>query len=196
MALTRKALKAMGLTDEQTDSVIELHTETADALRTQISEYKEKADELANVQAELDTLKKGGYKEKYEKEHSDFETYKAEQTAKETLTAKDAAVRKYFESKGITGKGLEIAMRGAGAEINAAELDGGKIKDTAALDALISGDYATLVSTQRQSNAEVSHPPVNNSPRSYSPSEIKGLSAAEINKNWDNIKASLSEKKG
>ena len=38
MALTRKALKAMGLTDEQIDSVIELHTETADALRTQITE--------------------------------------------------------------------------------------------------------------------------------------------------------------
>lgn len=32
MALTRKALKAMGLTDEQVDSIVEMHVETTDAL--------------------------------------------------------------------------------------------------------------------------------------------------------------------
>lgn len=35
MALTRKALKAMGLTDEQVDSIVEMHVETTDALKEQ-----------------------------------------------------------------------------------------------------------------------------------------------------------------
>ena len=68
MALTRKGLKAMGLTDEQVDSVIELHTETIDGLTTQRDEYKVAADKLPGVQKELDELKAadGGYKKKYE----------------------------------------------------------------------------------------------------------------------------------
>ena len=33
MALSRKSLKAMGLTDEQVDSIIEMHTETVDGLK-------------------------------------------------------------------------------------------------------------------------------------------------------------------
>ncbi len=61
MALTRKGLKAMGLTDEQVDGVIEAHTETVEALKNQRESYKADADKLAEVQAELETLKKDGY---------------------------------------------------------------------------------------------------------------------------------------
>lgn len=134
----------MGLTDEQIDSVIEMHAETVEALKNQRDTYKADAEKLTDAQAELAELKKDGYKEKYEKEHSDFESYKAAQSAKETRDAKAAAVRKYFEAKGITGKSLDIAMRGAGAEIDAAELNGEGLKDTTALDALISGDFAAV----------------------------------------------------
>lgn len=161
MALTRKSLKAMGLTDEQVDSVIEMHTETVDALKEQRDSYKADAEKLTTVQAELDSVKNDGFKAKYEAEHKAFEEYKADITAKETKTAKAAAVRKYFEAKGITGKSLDIAMRGAGAEVDAVELDDGKLKDTTALDALISGDFAGLVSTTQIKGADVAHPPAN-----------------------------------
>ena len=33
MALTRKLLKGMGLTDEQVDTIIEAHTDTVDGLK-------------------------------------------------------------------------------------------------------------------------------------------------------------------
>ena len=161
MSITRKLLKGMGLTDEQVDTIIEAHTETVDGLKADVSRYKADAGKLAGVQKELDELKAadGGYKKKYEEEHSAFETYKSAQTAKETKAAKTTAVRKYFESKGITGKGLEIAMRGAGAEIDAAELDGEKLKDTAALDALVTGDFAGLVGKFINKGAGVETPP-------------------------------------
>ena len=81
MALTRKLLKGMGLTDEQVDTIIEAHTDTVDGLKEQVKTYKADAEKLPNVQKELDDLKAagdGGYKEKYEKEHKAFEDYKAD----------------------------------------------------------------------------------------------------------------------
>ena len=131
MALTRKLLKGMGLTEEQMDTIIEAHTDTVDGLKTQVATYKADAEKLPSVQKELDDLKAdgdGGYKEKYEKEHSAFEDYKSEIAKKETKIAKESAVKAYYESKGITGNGLEIAMRGSNAEIDAVELEDGKIK--------------------------------------------------------------------
>ena len=189
MALTRKLLKGMGLTDEQVDTIIEAHTDTVDGLKEQVKVYKADADKLPTVQQELDDLKeKGddGYKEKYEKEHSDFEAYKSDIAKKETRAAKEAAVKAYYESKGITGDNLTIgampaqfgdsfilddfsvsapiltiAMMGSGEAIEKLELDGGKIKDAAALDALVGGAFAKLVSTTTTEGLKTQTPPKN-----------------------------------
>lgn len=164
MALTRKLLKGMGLTDEQVDTIIEAHTDTVDGLKADISRYKADAEKLPGVQKQLDDLKAAGddgYKEKYEKEHSAFETYKADVTAKEAKAAKEKAVRAYFEGKNITGANLELAMRGCGEEMAAIELDGDKIKDTKSLDALVAGTYKGLVSTSRTKGTDTSNPPGN-----------------------------------
>ncbi len=166
MALTRKSLKAMGLTDEQVDSIVEMHTETVDGLKDKLKTAEEKATQLDGVQKELDALKaKGGddYKAKYEAEKKAFADYKADQTAKETKAAKESAVRAYFEGKSITGGNLNIAMRGAKDEINGLELDAdGKIKDTSALDALVGGEYAALVVTTQTRGANTATPPAGN----------------------------------
>lgn len=164
MALTRKLLKGMGLTDEQVDTIIEAHTDTVDGLKADISRYKSDAEKLPSVQKQLDDLKAagdGGYKEKYEKEHSDFEAFKSDITAKETKAAKEKAVRAYFESKNITGANLDLAMRGCGEEMAALELDGEKIKDTKALDALVDSTYKGLVSTTQTKGANPATPPAN-----------------------------------
>lgn len=134
----------MGLTDEQVDSIIEMHTETVDVLK----QYKADAERLPSVQKELDDLKaKGddGWKEKHDSVKRQFDDYKADIEAKEARNAKEKAVRAYYESKNIEGANLNLAMRSSHAEIEAVELDGDKIKDTAALDALVAGDFANLV---------------------------------------------------
>ena len=165
MALTRRLLKGMGLTDEQMDTIIEAHTDTVDGLKADLAKYKTDAEQLPKVQRELDTLKAagdGGYQEKYEKVKKDFDDYKTEVSAKETKAAKEKAVRAYYESKGITGKSLDIAIRGSGAEIDALELDGDKIKDTSALDELVKETFSGLVSTTETRGAQTSNPPANN----------------------------------
>ncbi len=170
MALTRKSLKAMGLTDEQVDSIVEMHTETVDGLKDKLKTAEEKANKLDDVQKELDGLKANGgddYKAKYEAEKKAFADYKADQTAKETKAAKEKAVKAYFEGKNITGANLDIAMRGCRDEIGAIELDGDKIKDTAALDALVGGTFAGLVVTKSVQGAQTANPPANNGGKSY-----------------------------
>ena len=197
MALTRKSLKAMGLTDEQVDSIIEMHTDTVDGLKADVSKYKSDSEKLAGVEKELNDLKAmgdGGYKEKYEKEHKAFEDYKADVTAKESKAAKEKAVRAYFGSKNITGSNLDLAMRGCGEEMAALVMDGDKIKDTTSLDALVDGTYKALVSTEHMQGANPATPPANPPAKNYTTADIKNMSAAEINANWDSIKASLNKK--
>ena len=165
MALTRRALKAMGIDDEKIDEIIAMHTETVEGLKADIAKYKEDAEKLPTVQKELDALKAagdGGLQERFDALQREYDEFKGQVTAKEAKTAKESAVRAYYESKGITGKALDIAMRGSAQEIDAIEMDGDKIKDSSALDSLVSGVFSGLVSRVEVQGANTSNPPANN----------------------------------
>lgn len=197
MALSRKLLKGMGLTEEQVDTIIEAHTDTVDRLRGEAETYKADAAKLPGVQKELDDLRAAGddgYKEKYEREHSAFEAFKTDITAKETKAAKEKAVREYFASKNIAGANLDLAMRGCGEELAAIEMEGGRIKDTSGLDALLSGAYRSLVAQVTVEGANPANPPLNTPQKTYTADDIRKMSTAEINQNWGDIKASLNQK--
>lgn len=160
MALTRKSLKAMGIEDEKIDQIIEMHTETVDALKKERDDFRDKAEQYDTVKKELDGLKNGkDWKAEHDTLKKAFDDYKKTVTEKEVAAAKTKAGRAYFESKGIKGGNLEIAMRGAKDEISALELDGDKIKDTKALDALIAGDYKGLIVSESTKGADPVNPP-------------------------------------
>ena len=96
MALTRKLLKGMGLTDEQVDTIIEAHTDTTDALKEDVKRYKTEADKIPAIQKELDDLKAAsndGWKDRHDAVKKEFDDYKAEQSKKETRAAKEKAYR-------------------------------------------------------------------------------------------------------
>lgn len=157
-------LKAMGIEDDKVDQIIDAHTETVDALKEARDNYKVDAEKLPNIQKELEELKaKGddGWKDKHDKLKKQFEDYKTEITSKESRAAKEKAARAYYESKGITGKNLELAMRGSRTEVDGLELDGEKIKDEAALKALVEGDFSGLVTTTQKKGASTATPPAN-----------------------------------
>ena len=167
MALSRKFLKAMGLTEEQVDSVVEAHRETVDGLQKSLTAAEDKAKKYDGVEKELNELKAANsgsedFKIKYETEHTAFEKYKSEIAAKETRAAKETALKAYFEKNNIVGKNQAIAMRGIKSELDGIELDEkGNIKDTASLDELVKGDYAGLVSTTKTEGANIADPPAN-----------------------------------
>lgn len=128
------------------------------------AEYKnrQKAPTL-RPESQLDDLKKedadGGYKAKYEKEKKDFQDFKDGVAAKESAAAKEKAARAYFQSKGIPAESMGLVIRGAKAEIDGLKLDGESIKDTAALDGLLSGDYKGLIGKTTTTGTQTQTPP-------------------------------------
>ena len=164
MALTRSLLKALGLNDEQISSIIEAHTDTITGLKDSLKTAEEKAKRFDDVEKELNELKSKGtedYKAKYEAEHTAFENYKSDVTAKETKAAKETAVKAYFEQKGIKGKNLNAAMRGATKEIAEVEIENGKIKNKTVLDDLLKGDFEVFVTKESVAGATTANPPAN-----------------------------------
>ena len=151
-------LKAMGIEDEKIDQIIDMHAETVDALKEEIAAAKAKPAPKAGEKGE-GKPEKPEDSDAYKKLKAEYDKYKADVAAKEATAAKEKAARSYFEGKKITGKNLDIAIRGARAEIDALELDNGKIKDTAALDALVAGDYSGLVVTTETKGAQTPTPP-------------------------------------
>jgi hypothetical protein len=160
MALTRRMLKAMGIEDEKIDQIIDAHTETVDALKEERDDYKKDADKLPGVQKELDDLKKDGgdWQKKYEKEHTDFEAYKNEQTAKATKATKDAAFRALLKEAGIPDKRLDVIMKVT--NLDEIELDeSGKIKDASKHTDTVKTEYADFIVTTTERGADVATPP-------------------------------------
>ena len=159
MSLTRKSLKAMGLTDEQIDSVVEMHTETISGLKEKLDSVENNVEtveklkvDVEKYKTELEDAKKTiadgeKYKEMYESEKSEYEKYKNDIIAKETQAAKESAVWNYLKDKGIPDKRKAAVMRGIKDEIANTELtEKGKIKNTKVFDELIKGDYSKLIS--------------------------------------------------
>ena len=164
----------MGLTDEQIDSVIEMHTDTVSGLKDKLEAAENNSKDVEKLTAEIEKYKNElekanksiteseKLKEQYENTKSEYEKYKGEIAAKEMKTAKEKAVREYFKSKGINDDNMSIAMRGSRSEIDAMELDEkGKIKDTKVFDELIKGDYAKLISHTEVKGVQTQVPPPN-----------------------------------
>lgn len=159
MALTRKLLKGMGLTEEQIDSVIDAHTETVDGLKTQIETIKADAEKLKDVQKELDGLKNGkDWKAEHDKLKKQFDDYKSSTEAKETENAKREAVREAAKKAGLSEAGITKAVKYA--DLTKVELnDDGKAKDADKLAADIKGEWGDYAATTTTKGAKVETPP-------------------------------------
>ena len=163
MALTRKLLKGMGLTEEQVDTIIEAHTETTDGLKKDITKYKGDAEKLPGVQEELDKLKSagdGGFKQKYEDEKKAFEDYKAAQTAKETKQAKVNAYTAFLKSVGVSEKRIPSIIKVT--DLDTVELEGDKVKDAEKLSESVKTEWADFIETSNTNGANTNTPPANN----------------------------------
>ena len=161
MAFTRATIRNLAK-----ESGVELPKELEDAL---VSEHLTARNAYAEEQVKAELEKQPAEKavnvkdsEEYKTLEKSFNDYKAEIANKQAKEAKEKAVRAFYESKGITGKNLEIAIRGSRAEIDGIELDGDKIKDASTLDALVKGDFSGLVATTTTKGANTANPPANN----------------------------------
>lgn len=153
MALTRKALTAMGLTAEQVDSIIEMHTDTVDGLKA----YKADAEKLIEVQKQLDEANK-------KLENADGDDYKAKYEAlvqenqqKEVRAAKTAALTALIGEIGLSEKGKTLALKYT--DLDKVELDGDKVKNAAAVKEGLLSDWGDYKTTTNTTGANVPTPP-------------------------------------
>lgn len=173
MALTRKLLKGMGLSEEVIDTIIEAHAETVDGLKEDINKYKGDAEKLPAVQKELNELKAagdGGFKEKYEKEHKAFEDFKQAQTEKETRQAKEAAYTAFLKSVGVSEKRIPSIIKVT--DLNSVELEGDKVKDAEKLTEAVKTEWADFIETSNTGGANTATPPANNPNTGDDPSKM------------------------
>jgi len=167
LAITRKLLKGMGLTEEQQDTIIEAHTDTVNGLKADVDRYKADAEKLPGVQKELDELKgKGddGYKEKYESEHKAFEDYKKTVDAEKTTAAKEKAVEAVLKKIGVSEKRLQSVAKLAKADglLDALELDDdGAVKEADKLEKSLKDSYSDYIVTTSTQGANTANPPAN-----------------------------------
>lgn len=165
MALTRKMLKAMGIEDDKIDQIIDAHTETVDALKDEREKYRGAAEKLPGVQRELDTLKASGgdWQAKYEKEHSDFEAYKADVSAKESGAAKEAAYRALLTEAGVDPKRIDTVIRAEKAGFADLTMGAdGKFEKADELVAGIKANWADFIPVTSTTGVPVATPPANN----------------------------------
>ena len=161
MALTRKALTAMGLSAEQVDSIIEMHTETVEGLKA----YKADAEKLPGVQAQLDEANKkleaagkDDYKEKYE-------SLVKENQQKEVRAVKEAALRELGKDVGLSEKGIEKALKYT--DLDTVEVDSaGKATNAPAVKEALLADWGDYKETHTQTGANVKNPPVHGTEKS------------------------------
>ena len=114
MSFKRSDLAALGIEPEKIQTLIDWHSETVKALQAKLDESKDTADKLAEVQAELAQVKKDlstanktieaankdDYKGKYEAISAELEQFKSDAAAKETATAKKAALKAELKQAG------------------------------------------------------------------------------------------------
>lgn len=161
MAFTRKMLKAYGIEDNIIEQIMDAHVEVVDALKAERDGYKTDAEKLPGVQKELDTLKASGgdWRSKYEKEHTDFETYKTEIGTRDAKAAKVNAYRTQLREAGIPEKKHDAILRVA--DLDSIEMgeDGTSFKDSSAVLDGIKTEWAEFIPTVTKTGAAVATPP-------------------------------------
>lgn len=163
MAFTRNFLKSLGLTDEQVGAVIEAHTEVTDVLK----QYKDDAEKLAGVQAQLDEANqkiadgaKDSWKVKYDALKEDFDTYKTVQETEKTHAAKEAVYRELLKTAGIAEKHIDKVLRVS--DIDGLKLGGdGKAEGGDSIIGDLKTEWADFIVTESQRGTPTATPPAN-----------------------------------
>lgn len=173
MALTRKLLKGMGLTDEQVDTIIEAHTDTTDGLKEQAKTYKTDAEKVPGLEKrikELEASDGDDYKAKYEDEHSKFEAYKKDIAAKESAATTERLFRAELTALGITGKRADAVVRAT--DMTALKVKDGAFQDVKTVQESIKTEWGDFIPATTTTGAKVDTPPANTGGKYTSRAEI------------------------
>lgn len=195
MALTKKMLKAMGLTDDQIEQIFDGHEESLNVQRETISDIKNKlekaeaeSERLKNV--EKDLLKANAKIEEAEETakklkslRDEYDSYKAEVVKKAAKESKGKAYRKLLSAAGIPEKRHDSIVKLT--DLDSVEMDeSGNITNAKDLSKNIAEEWADFIVTKSEQGSSVPTPP-----------EVEPIDYDSMSDN-DYYKATYDKKKG
>lgn len=133
-------------TDEIENQLIALHLGVVDPLKDDVSRYKADADKLSVVQKELDDLKAagdGGYKQKYEDEHTALENLKSSIAAEKAMAEKSSLYRQLLQDAGVDPKRFDAILRVA--DLAKVEVKDGKLVDSDKITESVKTEWADFL---------------------------------------------------
>lgn len=165
MALTRKLLKSLGVSDDAIEAIIDAHSETVTGLKERITTLEQQVEDIPTITKERDELKEkvetlttnGGDAAKVQAE---FDAYKAEVEGEKTRTAKRTALDTLLRDKvGVKRDEARQLILDA-AKLDDYELEeSGSIKDADGHAKTLGEKYAAFVSTTRTTGTRPIAPP-------------------------------------
>jgi len=190
MALTRKMLTAMGIEQDKIEQIIEGNAESVGALQDKIDkltkdlqEAQSKANQLPDVQKELDELKasveesaknSGDKDAEYEKLKKEFDDYKAEQEHKEVRAKKEAAYTEILKDAGIPEKHYAKILKYS--DVDGVELDDkGKIVGAKDILKAIKEEWSDHIQQSGTTGAKVDNPPANTGSKGMTLEQIDAI---------------------
>ncbi len=195
MALTRNYLKSMGLTEEQVNAIIENHTDTVEGLKKERDTLKAAADSVEALTRERDE-----YKDKLSKAgdaakvQADFDAFRQQVEKEKTHTRKMQAYDALLKDVGVARDSFRQTLCKT-ADMEKIELDDkGAVKDAEALKERIRADYADFIGTVHNDPTPTITPPSGGG-KTFTAEQIRGMSAEEINKNWEAVSKTLASMK-
>lgn len=159
MALTRKMLKGMGLTEEQIDTIIEGHDETVSALKEKITDLTDKASQAEALKKERDDLqKKVDAAETGTDWKAEYDKLKADTEAKETATKLKAAYKQLLKDARVDEDMIDSILDVT--KFDGMKLDkDGTLHDADKLTEGITTKYAKFIVTEGEKTPPVKTPP-------------------------------------
>ena len=159
MALTRKLLKGMGLTEEQIDSIIDAHTDTVNGLKEEIEGHKSDGAKIKELEAKLKGFEGGeDWKQKHDDLKKEYDEYKKGVQAKETEGKVKAAYRELLKSEKVDPDMFDVILRATDFKPMKLEAEG-KLENADKLGEVIRSDWAKFIVTEKQKGANVQTPP-------------------------------------
>ena len=155
---------AIHLEDDKADQIIEAHGETVSALKDERDQYREAAEALPGVKKELDDLKAkqdDGYRERYEREHAEFEAFRAETEKAAGEREKRGLYRKLLQEAGVDPRRLDAVMRVA--DLSGVVVEDGKIKDADEIAGAVRKEWSDFIVQTGTKPAKVDDPPAGGS---------------------------------
>ena len=183
MALTRKMLAAMEISEEKIGEIMNAHLATVNEIKDERDTLKADAAKLPAVEKELEsakekleTYKSGDWENKYNSLKGEYDSYKTETELKAVKASKEAAYKQLLQDAGISDKRIASVMRVS--DIESIKLDkDGKIENADKLTESVKNEWADFIVTKHEEGAGVPNPPANDGDGGKQPSHAAQMVA-------------------